>query len=92
MKINFFATYRPLVGGKTMEFSLPEGTTIRQMLDSVIARYPKLRAELLDERGDLWPHVHVFVNGRDTQYLPAAMETPLTQDETINIFPPVAGG
>ena len=69
MKISFFATLRPIVGQKTVEFELPPGTTVRQMVEIVVTRYPLMRAELLDEQGNLWRHVHVFVNGRDAPYL-----------------------
>ena len=91
MKVNFFATLRPLAGGKTVDFGLPEGTTIRALVDAIVTRFPPMRQELLDADGQLYEHVHVFVNGRDTQYLPLAMETPLSLKDVLNVFPAVDG-
>lgn len=92
MKINFFATLRQIVGQKSVEFMLEEGTTVRQMVEIVVTRYPPMRVELLDETGNLWRHVHVFVNGRDAPYLPDGLQTVIQANDVVNIFPAVGGG
>jgi sulfur-carrier protein len=92
MKVNFFATLRPIVGGKAVEFEIAAGTTAADLLNIVVERFPPLRAELLDEQGQLYPHVHMFVNGRDAPYLENGMDTILKPTDTVNIFPAVAGG
>ncbi|MCX7790654.1 MAG: MoaD/ThiS family protein [Chloroflexaceae bacterium] len=92
MHINFYATLRPIVGGRTVEFDVPEGITVRELVDIVVTRFPPLRRELLNEQGMLYPHVHVFVNGRDAPYLPEGVETIIRNSDTIDIFPAVAGG
>jgi sulfur-carrier protein len=92
MKVNFFATLRPIVGSKSVEFEQVEGLTVRQLVQQVIHRYPALRRHLLNEQGELYPHVHVFVNGRDAPYLEYGMDTVLASTDTVNVFPAVAGG
>ena len=92
MEVHFFATLRQITGQKTVEFELAEGAAIRDLVDAIINRFPPLRWELLDDKGELWPHVHVFINGRDTPFLQEGLDTVLTTDDTVNIFPPVAGG
>jgi sulfur-carrier protein len=92
MKINFFATLRPIVGQKTVDFELPENVTVRQLVEVVVTRFPPLRKELLDADGELYGHVHVFINGRDAPYLDQRMETVVMIDDTVNIFPAVGGG
>lgn len=92
MKVNFYATLRPIVGKKTVNFDLPANVTVEQLVEIVVNRYPPLRKELLDEEGKLFPHVHVFVNGRDAPYLDDAMDTVLRPDDKVDIFPAVAGG
>jgi molybdopterin synthase sulfur carrier subunit len=92
VKVNFYATYRQVVGGKTVDLLVPDGISVRQLVDEIVKHYPKLGRELLDEHGELYSHVHVFVNGRDTPYLVEGMETRLSPDDTVNVFPPVAGG
>lgn len=92
MQINFYATLRPIVGGRTVQFDLGADVTVRQLVDAVVTRFPPLRKELLNAEGNLYPHVHVFVNGRDAPYLPDGVETLIQPGDTIDIFPAVAGG
>jgi sulfur-carrier protein len=92
MKVNFYATLRPIVGGKTVEFEADHDLTVQEALDLMIARFPKLRAELLDETGKMHGHVHFFVNGRDAQFLGDGIETRIMPDDVVNVFPAVGGG
>jgi sulfur-carrier protein len=92
MKINFYATLRKVVGDKTVEIDLPERLTVQQMLTAILERYPGLRREMLAPDGTLYPHVHIFINGRDAQYLAHSLDTPIEPGDTVNIFPPVGGG
>ena len=92
MEVHFFATLRQITGQKTVEFDLPEGATTRDLVDAIVDRFPPIRRELLNEKGELWPHVHVFINGRDAPFLKEGLDTVLTADDIVNIFPPVAGG
>lgn len=92
MKINFHATLRRITGRKTVELDLPGGTTVDGVLTAIFDRYPEMRAELLDDDGTLSGHVHVFVNGRDTPYLDRKLATPLAEEDTVDVFPAVAGG
>src|ERR1700676_140165 len=39
------------------------GGTIREILDEVEARYPKIRNYLLDDQGKLRNHVNIFIDG-----------------------------
>jgi molybdopterin synthase sulfur carrier subunit len=92
MEVHFFATLRQITGQKTVEFDLPEGATTRELVDAIVHRFPPIRRELLDEDGELWPYVHIFINGRDAPFLKEGLDTVLTTKDTVNIFPPVAGG
>ena len=92
MNISFFATLRQIVGQKTVDFDLPENTTVMDLVEIVVTRYPPMRRELLNEEGELWPHVHVFVNGRDHPYLENGPQTIIKANDTVNIFPAVGGG
>jgi MoaD family protein len=92
MLINLYATLRQVTGGKTVSLDVPPGSTVQVMLESLLKRFPDLRRHLYAPDGVLYPHVHVFVNGRDAQYLAHGLDTPLAPADTINIFPPVGGG
>ncbi|HSQ27188.1 MAG TPA: ubiquitin-like small modifier protein 1 [Anaerolineales bacterium] len=92
MQVSFFATLRQIVGAKTVIFDLPDEATVGQLIDLMVTRYPDLRRELLDESGNLYGHVHVFVNGRDVPYLENRLESVLQADDVISVFPAVGGG
>lgn len=92
MKINFYATLRPIVGGKTVEMPEAAGMTVSQVLGVLITRFPALKKEMFQPDGTLWPHVHFFINGRDAQYMDGGLSYVVQLDDTINIFPPVGGG
>ncbi len=92
MKVNFYATLRPIVGKKTVELSLPSGMTAIQLVRMFVKDYPAMRRELLDENEQFLPHMKFFINGRQAEYLPDKMETVLGSDDKVDIFPPVGGG
>ena len=92
MKVNFYATLRQIAGQKTVEFDLEEGSTARQLLDAVLNRFPPMRDELIGEDGQLFGHVHLFVNGRDSRFLEKNLATPIKAKDKIDMFPAVGGG
>ena len=92
MQVNFYATYRQIVGKKTVEILIDEGETLRQLIDGVVGDYPALRREWFDDQGQLYGHVHLFVNGRDLPFLENGLDTRLLVDDTVSVFPPVGGG
>ncbi len=92
MKVNFYATLRQIVGGKTVVFDVVECITARELLSTMIERFPALRAELLDKDGQLHGHVHFFINGRDVPRLEDVLDTQIGPEDTVNIFPAVGGG
>jgi sulfur-carrier protein len=91
MKVNFYATLRSVVGVKEAEFALPEGTTVRELVNEMIRCYPGLGRELLNEQGQLYQHVHIFIKGRDIMHL-EGLDTPLAEDAVLGVFPAVGGG
>jgi molybdopterin synthase sulfur carrier subunit len=92
MKVNLYANFRQVVGARTLEIDLPEGSTLRQLLDSLLLLHPRLEPALVDNSRTLLPYVHIFINGRDTRYLPEGTSLKLTPADKIDIFPPVGGG
>ena len=92
MKVNFFATLRDIAGGKTVEFDVDHGITAKELLDAIIARFPSMKKELLNQDGRMYGHVHFFINGRDVQFMDDEFQTKIMADDTVNIFPAVGGG
>lgn len=92
MKINFFATLRDIAGGKTVELDLEHGVTAQEILDAIIVKFPRMEKELLNENGEMYGHVHFFINGRDVQFTDDKFQTKIKQEDTVNVFPAVGGG
>jgi len=92
MKVNFFATLRDIVGGKTVEFDVNHGVTAQELLDAIIVKFPLMKKELLNEKGEMYGHVHFFINGRDVQFTDEKFQTKIMQEDTVNVFPAVGGG
>jgi len=92
VKVSFYATIRAIVGTKTLEIQLPEGSSIQELLDRLIERCPPLGEKLLDPDGKLTRSVQVFVDGRSSAHLPDGLETKLGADQSVDIFPAIAGG
>ncbi len=92
MQVNFFATFRTIIGKKTVYFDLGENITAAQLLQVIVDAFPALSKHLMAEDGQLRPQVHFLINGQDVHLSPEALQTPLKSQDTIDIFPPVAGG
>jgi sulfur-carrier protein len=92
MRVRFYATLRQIVGASSVELALHEAATVQQLLDALLAQYPALRHELIDENGRLFQHVNLFVNSRNALFLERGMDTALPENAEIGIFPAVGGG
>ncbi|MGW8226921.1 MAG: ubiquitin-like small modifier protein 1 [Anaerolineales bacterium] len=87
MKIKFYGGLRQIAGNKEQQIT---GATIREVLEKICADNESLRMAIFDGT-DLHQHVRVMVNGRDSE-LAGGLETPVSADDQIAIFPPIAGG
>ena len=87
MIIKLFGGLRQKAGGAVHDAS---GTTIREALESICIEKEALRAAIF--AGDqLRAHVRVMVNGRDAE-LANGLETAVSDNDQIALFPPIAGG
>jgi molybdopterin synthase sulfur carrier subunit len=92
MQINFYADLRPPAGGKTVRVTVNAPMTVRAALESVTSSRPALGEKIWQAPGELFDHIHVFVNGRQSVFLPRGLQTPVQPDDTLDVFPPVGGG
>jgi|FLYL01.1.fsa_nt_gi MoaD family protein len=90
IRVNVYATFRTLVGHRSRELEL-DGCNLREALERLFTDHPALRHEVLDERGELRPHVSLFVAGRDVRR-EGGLDTPLPAGAVVDLFPPVGGG
>ncbi|MCK6626633.1 MAG: MoaD/ThiS family protein [Anaerolineae bacterium] len=91
MEIKVYATLREVVGGPSVRLNDTTKLTVGQLLKTLCEKYPALSSKLLLNGDDLHPAIHILINGRDMRYL-NGLDTLLTSQDTIRIFPPVGGG
>lgn len=92
MLVKFFAYYRDkeYAGCKAMQ--MPAPCDILALLVECCEKWPALRPKLLDADGTgIGPDAIVMVNGRNVEHL-QGVTTPLADEDTVALFPLVAGG
>jgi sulfur-carrier protein len=65
--------------------------TLGQALDELAGRLPMLEHRIRDERGELRPHVLLFVDGVSVRG-GEGLNTPLTDGVEVFVAPAVSGG
>lgn len=68
-----------------------DADSVEHLLDTLEARYPRLRFKLRDETGRLRRYVRVFVDGDDVSGT-TGVGTPLAGARSIDILHSIAGG
>ncbi len=89
VQVNLPTVLRSHAGGaKTVS---ADGSTVGEVLAALVAEYPGLSGQVVDEDGALHRFVNVYVNDDDVRYL-SALDTPVKEVDQISILPAVAGG
>ncbi|HEU4571384.1 MAG TPA: ubiquitin-like small modifier protein 1 [Candidatus Limnocylindrales bacterium] len=68
-----------------------DGSTVGEVLQSLVIRYPSLREQLFAGDGELNRFVNVYLDGQDVRYL-EEQATPVRETDTVVILPAMAGG
>ena len=82
--VKLFANLRKLAGTKELSVT---GTTIGVVVNELVRQNPSV-GEVILQNGELGPHIVVTLNGHNI----IDLETPVTEQDVIAIFPPIAGG
>ncbi len=91
LRVKFLASLYELTGMLKTEVEVPDGLTVRGLIDVLTEKYAKLREELLDEGGNLKPMYNILVNGRAIEWL-GGLDTLLKDGDEVVFIPPAAGG
>ncbi|NJD27051.1 MAG: MoaD/ThiS family protein [Chloroflexi bacterium] len=67
------------------------GSTVREVIESLVGTYPALAPTLLDGDGGINHFVNVFLNGTDVRHLDG-LETPVGERDSLVLLPAMAGG
>jgi MoaD family protein len=83
---------RQIVGGRDFDVSLPVGATVRDLAEELVRRWPALREHLFTDEGTLSRSAALYVDGRNVRWLPEGEATRLSEDQSVALIPPAAGG
>ena len=62
-----------------------------EVLTALVAAYPGMSGQVIDDSGALHKFVNVYLNDDDVRYL-SGVDTPVTPSDELSILPAVAGG
>ena len=85
--VKLFGNLRTQVGSPQLEIS---GESVRVLVGNLCELHPAL-GEVILEEGTLRPFFKIMVNGHDIS-LAEGFDTPVSENDQIAIFPPIAGG
>jgi len=68
-----------------------DASTVAELLDNLIARYPALKPHLFEPTGKLRRHFNIFVNGEHIREL-GGLDTPLKAEDKVIFMVSAAGG
>jgi molybdopterin synthase subunit MoaD len=91
LRVKFLASLYELTGMLKTEVEVPDGLTVRGLIDVLTEKYARLKEELLDEGGNLKPMYNILVNGRAIEWL-GGLDTLLKDGDEVVFIPPAAGG
>ena len=79
IELRLFATYREIVGEGQLAWTLRDGTTVGQLVEAVLTKYPRLAGH----RGSMLLAVNHAVVRSDAV---------LQEGDEVALLPPVSGG
>jgi len=90
--IHFYANLRTITGKSNLDLPSSSTHTLCKLLERLMEIFPEMRFRLMDEHGNLWPDVPIFVNGRNPRLTSEGINLALEPDDVISIFSPIASG
>ena len=85
MRIGIPSPLFSYTGGKAVEAA---GGTLQEVLADLDRQYPGLRFRVIDEQGQMRPHMRFFVNGDQVFDL----ERPLANTDQVTLVQALSGG
>jgi molybdopterin synthase sulfur carrier subunit len=68
-----------------------DGATVGEVLAKLVAEYPGLAGQVVQDDGSLHKFVNIYVDDDDVRYLDG-VDTPIPEGAELSILPAVAGG
>jgi molybdopterin synthase sulfur carrier subunit len=92
VKVSLFLMLRKIAGNKTVKLTLPEHSTILDLMNFLAKKYGKeFSRYVFDENNTVRKYLSFLVNGKNIEHLDG-FKTILNNGDSIVILPPPAGG
>jgi len=93
VKVKFFALVRELTGKREEMVDLNDQATVRTLLDKLVEEYGIKFRDYVFDPGSKEPkgHIQFLMDGRNITLM-QGLDTPLKEDASLAILPPVGGG
>lgn len=93
MRWKLFATLSETVGDNVVEVPVDaEEPTLRDAVDALLAAYPDLEPQVLDDDDTLQDHLRILSDGEDPFHSATGWDTDVSDVGELAMFPPVTGG
>lgn len=85
-------TYLATFTGNRSSISVDgQPATVRDALEALWTKHPALRDRIVDERGEVRPHVNLFVGAECIRFT-EGLATKVPEGSEISVVPAVSGG
>lgn len=89
IEVNVPSMLKDCTGGRRA-FTL-EASTLAEAIHTLLETYPLLRLHLYDERGNQRPHVLLYYNEENVNWLDT-LDVPLKPGDVLSVLQSVSGG
>ena len=88
--LKFLRPFKEIIGKSEIEMNL-EINTLKDLLNSLVTRYPKIEKEFFKKNQELTDYICIFVNDKPISAL-NMLNTKLKNGDNLLFFIPVSGG
>ena len=88
VKVRFLEPFASAVGRPEVEVAVPEGATVRHLVDHLCEQYPDLQPHIYEEDGGITDYLTMFVNDKPV----TDFEMKLDDDDSVLMLFPISGG
>ncbi|HBG75234.1 MAG: hypothetical protein A2X25_12715 [Chloroflexi bacterium GWB2_49_20] len=90
VSISYFNILASYAGTRKVEVSLPEGATLRHVVEHLDKNASQQLHQVLFQKGEFSKYIKIFLNQQLVGE--GRLETPLKNGDEMMIFPAIAGG
>ena len=87
----YFSFREQLAGDGKLTISLPDNSSIANLLEKTSANYPAIEGKLFESSGKLRRFIQVRINETNIEQL-EGLETELHDGDTLHLLPKLGGG